>query len=100
MNDREFTRMFNKLTPQMRTNLRSIHDGYPLSKDKVRPLVARKLVYEPKHYRTGEVAQVLTKLGERAYTEIMSSGDGPEDLKAKLSFGPGFGRVRGRRGVR
>lgn len=72
------------LSHTMRTAIRNIKDGHPehVSSRTMGALENRRMVTTtaPGAY------PILTPLGERTYTEIMRSGDGPEDLKERFSF--------------
>lgn len=74
------------LTTAQRVAIRAIHDDPTgegvdaIRASTIRALINRGIV----QVVVGE--WMLTRLGERTYQEIMSSGDGPEDLKARLNF--------------
>ena len=72
-------------TPQ-RIGIRAIADGRPadVPSSTFWSLVNRELVI-PADGVTMRKAQ-LTAAGRRAHEQIMASGDGPEDLKARFAF--------------
>lgn len=75
------------LNPKQRSAIRAIHDGrgpQHLHPATVAALSRRHLIHVTSD---GEQPVVtLTATGERAYEQIMASGDGPEDLKERLRF--------------
>lgn len=78
------------LTTPQRIAIRAIHDGKgdSVARGTFSALERRKLVSQ----RSQDGVRTLTDAGERAYADIMSSGDGPEALKARFSFLGGGGR--------
>lgn len=73
-----------RLTPTQRTAIRSIHDGKgdDVTRGTFAALERRGLV----HQRSIDGVRTLTPTGESTYRNIMSSGDGPEDLKERFRF--------------
>ena len=73
--------MSNELSTAMRIAIRAIADGDPkgIHGRTMKSLRDRGIVRND--------PPELTTYGNRLHGEIMSSGDGPEDLKARLTFG-------------
>jgi hypothetical protein len=70
------------LSVEQRVAIRAIADGLG---NTVHPRTASSLYKRGLMTRCPEVA--LTAAGRRVHERIMSTGDGPEQLKAMLSFG-------------
>lgn len=78
-----------QLSTAQRKAIRAVHDGkYPGVPPNTTARTIVSLVRRGYVTINGETMEAsLTRTGRVVYDAIMATGDGPEDLKAKLRFG-------------
>jgi hypothetical protein len=82
--------MARGLSTAQRTAIRRVHDEGASAALSIPAVTFRSLV-RSRLVGVDAAGCYLTTTGEREYTRIMESGDGPEDLKARLNAAFGGG---------